>query len=143
MAVKKQSFGKLSDGTEVFLYTIINEKGESVSVTEYGASVVAINIRDRERNLRDIALGCSCAADYEEQTACLGGVPGRHANRIGKGRFVLNGKEYSLAVNNGPNHLHGGPTGFHRRVWYGKVVDDDSVVFPASVQTVRRAIRAI
>lgn len=129
MAVKKQSFGKLSDGTEVFLYTIINEKGESVSVTEYGASVVAINIRDRERNLRDIALGCSCAADYEEQTACLGGVPGRHANRIGKGRFVLNGEEYSLAVNNGPNHLHGGPTGFHRRVWYGKVVDDDSVVF--------------
>lgn len=58
MAVKKQSFGKLSDGTEVFLYTIINEKGESVSVTEYGASVVAINIRDRERNLCDIALGC-------------------------------------------------------------------------------------
>ena len=58
--------------------------------------------------------------------------------RISRGRFVLNGRIFPLRVNNGPNHLHGGPTGFHRRVWYGKVVDDDSVVFLASAQTVKR-----
>ena len=129
MAIEKRVFGHLQDGRPVFLYTITNPKGASVSLTDYGASVVSVMVQDGKGCMRDIVLGCDCAQDYEQQTACLGAVPGRHANRIGGGEFVLNGKEYHLAVNNGPNHLHGGPTGFHRRLWNGEIISDQSVTF--------------
>ncbi len=129
MSVEKKIFGTLSDGREVSLYKIINAKGESVSFIDYGAAIVSIMVHDREGNLKDIALGCDNAAAYEQQTACLGAVPGRYANRIEKGTFVLNGKTFHLAVNNGPNHLHGGPTGFHRRLWNGEICDDNTVIF--------------
>lgn len=129
MTVKQESFGRLSDGREVLAYTITNPKGASVKLCEYGASVVSILVQDGKGKFRDIVLGCDCAQDYEKQTAALGAVPGRHANRIAEGKFVLNGQEYALAVNNGPNHLHGGPTGFHRRVWNSSVCGEDSVIF--------------
>ena len=108
MAVERKDFGQLSDGSKVSLYTITNARGESVSLTDYGASVVSLLVHDRQGALQDIVLGCDDAPAYERQTACLGGVPGRHANRIARGRFVLNGKTYQLAINNGENHLHGG-----------------------------------
>ena len=79
--------------------------------------MVSLLVHDRQGALRDIVLGCDDAPAYERQTACLGGVPGRHANRIARGRFVLNGKTYQLAINNGENHLHGGPTGFGGQQW--------------------------
>ena len=129
MSIEKIAFGTLSDGRPAFLYTITNPKGASVSLTDYGASVVSARVQDGKGQLRDIVLGCDCVEDYERQTACLGAVPGRHANRIGGGRFTLGGKEYHLAVNNGPNHLHGGPTGFHRRLWHGEIANEESVVF--------------
>lgn len=129
MAVQKKEFGALANGEQAFLYTITNQKGESVSLTDYGASVVSLLVKDREGVLRDIVLGCDNAAVYEQQTACLGGVPGRHANRIAAGRFVLNGKTYTLEQNNGENHLHGGSHGFHRRLWQGYADGEDSVVF--------------
>ena len=137
MSIEKRAFGTLSDGRPAFLYTITNPKGASVSLTDYGASVVSARVQDGKGQLRDIVLGCDCVEDYERQTACLGAVPGRHANRIGGGRFTLGGKEYHLAVNNGPNHrpvFTGGcgtgrlPT---RRAWS----------FPTSAPTGRRAIR--
>ena len=129
MSVKIKTFGTLGDGREVTLYTITNEAGESVSITDYGASVTSILVHDRDGNLRDIALGCDNAADYERQTACLGGVPGRVANRIEKGEFTLNGNTYHLECNDGPNHLHGGSRGFHRRLWQAKVTSEQSVRF--------------
>ena len=128
MAVERKDFGQLSDGSRVSLYTITNARGESVSLTDYGASVVSLLVHDRQGALRDIVLGCDDAPAYERQTACLGGVPGRHANRIARGRFVLNGKTYQLAINNGENHLHGGPTGFHRRLWRA-AVGENSLTF--------------
>ena len=124
----KKSFGRLGDGREAHLYTIGHENGLSASFTDYGASVVSIMVPDKSGKFYDVALGCDCAGDYEKQTACLGGVPGRFANRIENGRFVLNGKEYLLEVNNGPNHLHGGSNGFHRRLWNAGI-QDDRVVF--------------
>lgn len=96
MAVERKDFGQLSDGSRVSLYTITNARGESVNLTDYGASVVSLLVHDRQGALRDIVLGCDDAPAYERQTACLGGVPGRHANRIARGRFVLNGKTYQL-----------------------------------------------
>ena len=84
MAVERKDFGQLSDGSRVSLYTITNARGESVSLTDYGASVVSLLVHDRQGALRDIVLGCDDAPAYERQTACLGGVPGRHANRIAR-----------------------------------------------------------
>lgn len=121
MSIEKRAFGTLSDGRPAFLYTITNPKGASVSLTDYGASVVSARVQDGKGQLRDIVLGCDCVEDYERQTACLGAVPGRHANRIGGGRFTLGGKEYHLAVNNGPNHLHGGTKNFANRLWESRV----------------------
>ena len=129
MSVEKKDFGKLSDGRQVHLYTIVNANGMSVSLTEFGASIVSIVVRDRQGNWRDVVLGCDNAAAYEKQTASLGSVPGRHANRIEKGCFTLNGQQYQLAINDGPNHLHGGPTGFQRRLWNGEIAGKNGVVF--------------
>ena len=95
MAVERKDFGQLSDGSKVSLYTITNARGESVSLTDYGASVVSLLVHDRQGALRDIVLGCDDAPAYERQTACLGGVPGRHANRIARGRFVLKARPIS------------------------------------------------
>ncbi len=128
MSITVRSFGCLPDGREAMLYTITNGQGASVSLTNYGASVMAILVPDQEGKLRDVALGSDSVEVLASQGGCLGAVPGRHANRIGKGRFVLNGKEYQLSCNNGENHLHGGPGGFHKQLWSGSV-QGDKVVF--------------
>ncbi len=128
MSITVKSFGCLSDGREAFLYTITNSQGASVSLTNYGAAVMALCVPDKDGKLCDVVLGSENAADQEAQTGCLGAIPGRHANRIGKGRFELNGKEYQLYCNNGENHLHGGKIGFDKKLWTGSV-QADKVVF--------------
>ncbi|MBQ8599212.1 MAG: galactose mutarotase [Oscillospiraceae bacterium] len=128
MSITVKSFGNLSDGREAVLYTITNETGASVSLTNYGAAVVSLNVPDKDGKLVDVVLGCDNAADQEAQTASLGAVPGRVANRIAKGIFELNGQTYHLYVNNGPNHLHGGKEGFDRKLW-NHSVQEDKVVF--------------
>lgn len=128
MSITMKSFGKLSDGREAVLYTITNEKGASVSLTNYGAAITNLWVPDRNGKLTDVVLGCDNAADQEAQTASLGAVPGRVANRIGKGVFELNGETYHLYINNGPNHLHGGKEGFDRKLW-NHSVQEDKVVF--------------
>ena len=126
--ITQRSYGKCSDGREAVLYTIQNQSGASVSVTNYGAAIVALCVPDRNAQLRDVVLSCDSVAELEAQTAYLGAVPGRHANRIAKGHFVLNGKEYDLFINNGPNHLHGGKVGFANQLW-NHSVQEDKVVF--------------
>lgn len=128
MELTKRSFGNLSDGREATLYTLKNSRGAAVSLTNYGAAVVSILTPDQNGTLTDIVLGCDCAADYETQTACVGAVPGRHANRIRRGVFTLNGTEYQLNCNAGINHLHGGLIGFDKKLWNHAVVDG-KVVF--------------
>ena len=127
MSITMKSFGKLSDGREAFLYTITNANGASVSITNYGAAVMSLCVPDKDGKLVDVALGSVDAAAQEAQTACLGSVPGRHANRIGKGRFSLNGKDYQLYLNNGENHLHGGKEGFDKKLWNASVQEDKLV----------------
>lgn len=128
MSIRVENFGSLSDGRQAVLCTIENENGARVSLTNLGAAITSLWVPDRQGQLRDVVLGCDSAAAQEKQGACFGAVPGRHANRIGGGRFQLNGKEYQLACNNHGNHLHGGLEGFHKKLW-NYAVYGDKVIF--------------
>lgn len=86
-------------------------------LSSLGAGILEINVPNKLGKIENVALGYAHPADYFDDGPCMGKIPGRYANRIATGKFTLNGKEYSLAVNNGPNHLHGGPTGFQNRIW--------------------------
>lgn len=102
---------------EITLYTLTNASGASVTLSALGAGIVSVIVPDRCGVLTDVAIGYRNPADYIADGPCAGKIPGRFANRIAKGHFTLDGKEYTLAINNGPNALHGGPTGFMNRIW--------------------------
>ena len=124
MEIKKELWGKTPDGKEIFRYTLTNSKGASVVLGSVGAAIVSINVPDRDGKLADVVIGYPNAMDYFADGPCSGKIPGRYANRIAKGHFTLDGKEYTLPVNNGPNHLHGGPDGFQNQVWDSRIVDN-------------------
>lgn len=129
MEVTQQIWSFTPEGDAVVLYRITNESGASVELTNIGAAVVAINVPDRNGNIDDVVLGYPNAEGYlTGDSACMGKTPGRFANRIGRGRLVLDGVEYRLPINNGPNHHHGGPNGFSSRIWEGRV-EGDRVIF--------------
>lgn len=115
--VEKKSFGKLSNGDEVFLYTLTNKTGLKAEITNYGATVVSLFVPDKNGKLEDIVLGYDDIDGYEKGESFFGAIVGRYGNRIARGKFVLDGKEYQLSINNGENHLHGGKIGFSKRVW--------------------------
>ena len=112
---------------EITIYKLINENGASVEISTLGAGIVSICVPDKNGNLADVVLGYVNPADYIYDGPCAGKVPGRYANRIAKGKFTVNGKEYKLAINNGPNALHGGPEGYQNQIWNSKI-DGNSVV---------------
>ena len=115
--VRKSSFGKLPDGTAVDLYTLENANGLVAKVTNYGTIISELHVPDRDGKSGDVVLGFDNLEQYLKGHPCFGCTVGRVANRIAKGRFTLDGKTYTLAVNNGPNHLHGGLEGFDKKVW--------------------------
>lgn len=117
MSVKRKIWGKTADGKAIFRYTLTNAKGSSVVLSNIGAGIVSINVPDRNGKLGDVVIGYGKPENYFADGPCAGKCPGRYANRIAKGEFSLDGKKYSLPVNNGPNHLHGGPDGFQNQVW--------------------------
>ena len=117
MSVKKEHFGEMPDGREVSLYTITNKNGLEASVTDLGAVWVRMVVPDKNGGMDDVMLGFDDAAGYLNNGPHFGSVVGRIANRTAKGKFSLNGKEYTLAVNNGPNNLHSGPDLYHSRLW--------------------------
>lgn len=121
--VTSQPFGISSDGHPVMRYLIKNHQME-VSVLSYGATISQLKVPDRNGALRDVVLGYDTLKEYEAHTCYFGAVIGRCANRIGGGRFRLNQQEYRLAQNNGNHCLHGGITGFDRRVWVGEILPD-------------------
>src|SRR5262245_40442131 len=120
--VTHKSFGKTPDGTETSLWTSTNSKGATMQVTDYGARLVSLEVPDRNGKLANVTLGFDSAEKYGAHGAFFGCTTGRYANRIAKGKFTLEGKEYKLAVNNGPNHLHGGIKGLDKYVWEGEAV---------------------
>lgn len=113
---------------EISLYTLTNASGASVTLSQLGAGVVSVCVPDRDGKLADVVLGYSNPADYMNDGPCAGKVPGRCANRIARGHLDIDGKVYQLAINNGPNHLHGGPTGFANHIWDAEM-NGDQVVF--------------
>ena len=117
MAINRKLWGRTPDGKAIYKYILTNASGASAVVSNLGAVIVAVNVPDRDGKLADVSLGYGKADSYFGDGPCAGKVPGRFANRIAKGKFTLDGKEYTLPVNNGPNHLHGGPEGFQNQVW--------------------------
>lgn len=120
---KKENFG-VADGKKVDIYTLTNSKGVEARITTYGAALVSLKVPDNKGAFADVVLGYDTVDGYVGDTVYFGATIGRYANRIAKGKFSLGGKVYSLAVNNGENHLHGGPKGFHKRIWKAKPYTD-------------------
>jgi aldose 1-epimerase len=116
-SVEKQDFGKTADGTTVDLYVLTNANGVKAKVMTYGGIVTELHVPDRDGKLADVVLGFDDLKSYLAGHPHFGAVAGRVANRIAKGKFTLDGKEYKLVVNNGPNSLHGGKVGFDKKVW--------------------------
>jgi aldose 1-epimerase len=117
MSIQTESFGQIPDAQAVNLYTLTNRNGLRAKITNYGATLVSLEVPDRDGNLADITLGFDTLDGYVTRHPYFGSTVGRYANRIGGAKFMLNGVEYKLAANNGPNHLHGGIKGFDRVVW--------------------------
>jgi aldose 1-epimerase len=105
------------DGKPVTLYTLTNARGMVVKITNYGGIVTEIHVPDKAGKMADVALGFDKLEGYLDKSPFFGAIAGRVANRIAKGKFTLDGKDYSLFVNNGPNALHGGKKGFDKKVW--------------------------
>ena len=121
----KSDFGKLKDGTAVDLYALKNLNGMIVKITNYGAAIVSWSSPDKNGKYEDIVLGCDSVSGYESGVPYFGAIVGRYGNRIAKGKFMLEGKKYNLAVNNGENHLHGGLKGFDKVIWNVQTINGD------------------
>jgi aldose 1-epimerase len=120
--IERKPFGKTPAGESVEIFTFTRAGAPTVAITNLGGHIVSILASDRAGRVADVTLGYRDFAGYLGDTSYFGSIVGRYANRIAKGRFSLDGKTYTLATNNGPNSLHGGPTGFQKRVWTPKIV---------------------
>lgn len=127
MKVEKKPFGEV-EKKQVELYTLTNDKGVVMAVTTYGGIMVSLLVPDKAGKMGDIVLGYNDVAGYVKNNPYFGSTVGRYGNRIGKAKFSLDGKEYTLAANNGENSLHGGVKGFDKVVWDAKEVKADNAV---------------
>ncbi|HEV1993205.1 MAG TPA: aldose epimerase family protein [Candidatus Acidoferrum sp.] len=118
----KKSFGKTPDGQPVDLFVLTNKGGAEASITNYGGAVVSLKVPDRNGKLADVVLGYDNADGYVADKSFFGALIGRYGNRIGHAQFVLDGKTYTLAKNNGENSLHGGIKGFNKALWSAKTI---------------------
>ena len=125
MAYKKELWGNMPDGREVYLYTLVNRNGVSASFTNLGAVWVNMNVPDRDGNVVDVVLGFDSADEYLINPPHFGAPIGRNANRIAGAKFTINGKDYKLEPNNGPNNLHSGPNLYQSRLWDSEAEEND------------------
>ncbi len=116
-SISQTDFGKTADGKSTMLYTLKNTQGMEVRISNYGGTITHWLAPDKNGQLEDIVLGYDSLAGYLKESPYFGAIIGRYGNRIAKGKFTLNGKNYTLAVNNGVNTLHGGLQGFDKQVW--------------------------
>ncbi|WP_460975018.1 aldose epimerase family protein [Spirosoma knui] len=121
--IEKTSFGQLADGQEADIYTLRNEAGMEAKITNYGGILVSLTAPDKNGTFEDVTLGFDSLATYEKGSPFFGALVGRYGNRIAKGKFTLDGKEYTLATNNMGNHLHGGLKGFDKVLWTATPVE--------------------
>jgi len=128
MKLDKTTLGHTGEGTEVHQFTLANDAGLTVKLMTYGATLTSVETPDRDGSVANVTLYLDTLDDYLAGHPFFGCVAGRYANRIAKGRFILDEQQYTLAANNGPNHLHGGVKGFDKAVWKANEVrEDDSV----------------
>lgn len=126
IAIKE--YGTMDDGSAVQLFTMKNENGMEVSITNYGGIVTSIKAPDSEGNVENVVLGFDDLEQYKEGHPFFGAITGRYANRIAAGRFELDGEAYELATNDGENHLHGGTEGFDKKLWDYEVNEEENSV---------------
>mgnify|MGYP001319479016 CR=1 FL=1 len=134
MSIEKKSIGKTELG-EANLYTLTNANGMKVVITDIGGAVTEIWAKDSKGNLANVALGYKDHKTYVKNPNYFGCITGRYANRIADGNFTLEGEKYSLATNNGPNHLHGGDQGFDKHLWEGEAGTGEDSVFVKFTRT--------
>lgn len=132
MSIKKHSFGRTSEGEEATLYTLINKKGMSVSLTDYGANIVNIIVPDKDGKYDDVVLGYENVSGYESNSPGYGSFIGRNANRIGGASVLINEKTYTLEKNDGENNLHSGSKSYNKFMYETETFEEedaDSVEF--------------
>ncbi len=127
-SIDKTFFGTTPEGQTVDLYTLKNPLGTTVKVLTYGAVIYSVEVPDKNGHVANITANCASLDDYEHRSPCFGALIGRYANRIAGGRFSLDGQVYNLPLNNGPNHIHGGPKGFDKQVWRAEPVQVHDLV---------------
>ena len=127
--LKRSDFQATVNGKQTDLYILKNNQGNEVAITNYGGALVAIMVPDRDGKRANVVQGHDNIQDViNSPEPYLSTLIGRYGNRIKDGKFTMHGKEYQLAINNGPNSLHGGPTGFHARVWNAIQMNEQSLV---------------
>jgi len=123
MSITKSDFGVLPDGQKVSLYTLTNTQGAVAKITNYGGIVTELWMPDKSGTMGDIVLGFDNLQAYVKDSPYFGCIVGRYGNRIAKGQFTLDGVTYTLATNNGQNHLHGGIKGFDKVLWQAEPIE--------------------
>lgn len=126
--IATEEFGTMDDGRQVQLFTLTNDNGMEVSITNYGGIVTSVKVPDKNGNIDDVVLGFDDLEKYKSGHPFFGAIAGRYANRIAKGQFELNGETYQLATNNGDNHLHGGEEGFDKKLWEAEVNEEENSI---------------
>lgn len=119
--ITQAPFGQLPDGRAITQFTLTNARGMVAKIIDFGGIVTELHAPDRDGNFVDVVLGFESLAPYRTDSPYIGALIGRYGNRIAHGRFTLDGRQYQLPVNNGSNHLHGGPDGFDRVKWEATV----------------------
>ena len=126
--LKRADFQKTINGKETDLFILSNDNNAEIAVTNYGGAILTIMVPDKNGNIENVIQGHDTIENViNSPEPFLSTLIGRYGNRIAKGKFKLDGKEYNLTINNGPNSLHGGPTGFHARVWDAEQTSKQSV----------------
>ena len=125
VSISQKPFGVDQIGRQMTLYTLTNKIGASISVLDFGAHLVSVRVPDRNGQMADVCLGFDTLEEYDQKPCFVGGVLGRFSNRIAGAGFSLNGKEYTLFKNDGPNSLHGGREGFDKKWWRGQTLEGD------------------
>ncbi len=127
MGISEESFGQMDDGREVHLYTLINDNGMEVRITNYGGIITSLKVPGSDGVSENVVLGFDNLDDYLSGHPYFGALIGRYGNRIANGRFEIDGTEYQLTINDGNNHLHGGEVGFDKVLWDAEVTDEGSL----------------
>ena len=128
MSIEKSNFGKTADGQQVVMYTLKNDKGITVKVLNFGGVIYSMEVPDKNGKTVNVSANYEKISDYEKIRPFFGSLVGRYGNRIAKGKFTVDGKEYTLPTNNGVNSLHGGIKGFDQKIWDVKEYKSDNSV---------------